>query len=145
VVDANQYTEAGIWGELASTSSQHHGLAGTIIDGAVRDIDEIREMEYPVYTRAVSPKGSYKAHPGSINVPISCGGVSVEPGDIVVGDDEGVAIVGAEEAESVLAAAKEKLRDEAEMIDRIKQGGYIFTLAGLDEKYGELEIRETSG
>jgi 4-hydroxy-4-methyl-2-oxoglutarate aldolase len=145
VVDANQYTEAGIWGELASTSSKHHRLAGTIIDGAVRDIDEIREMEYPVYARAVSPKGSYKAHPGSINVPISCGGVSIEPGDIVVGDDEGVAIVGAEEAESVLVAAKEKLSDEEAMIDRIKQGEYIFSLAGFDEKYEELDIRETSG
>jgi 4-hydroxy-4-methyl-2-oxoglutarate aldolase len=144
VVDANQYTEAGIWGELTSTSALYHELAGTVIDGAARDVDEINEMGYPVYSRAISPKGSYKAHPGSINVSISCGGVPVQPGDIVVGDNEGVAVVDAEEAESVLDAAKEKLRAEQETIERIENGEYIFDLAGFDEAYDSLDVRECS-
>lgn len=142
IIDANEYTEAGLWGELVSTSCKEHDLAGTVIDGAVRDVDEIAELDYPVFSRAISPKGSYKAHPGSINVPISCGGVAVEPGDIVVGDDEGVSVVRKDEAESVLEAAKQKLEAEEEMLTDIRDGEYIFELAGMDEKYEALDIEE---
>lgn len=142
VIDANEYTEAGLWGELISTSCKEHGLNGTIIDGAARDIDEIEALDYPVYARAVSPKGSYKAHPGSINIPISCGGVSVEPGDIVVGDGEGIAIVKPENAEEVLDDAKQKLQDETNLQEQIREGEYIYDLAGFDEVYQSLNIKE---
>lgn len=142
VVDANEYTEAGLWGELAATSCKTHGLNGTILDGAVRDIDEIEDLDYPVYARAVSPKGSYKSHPGSVNVAVSCGGLTVEPGDIVVGDDEGVAVVKPENAEAVLEDAKAKLEAEDDMLERIEDGEYIFEMAGFDEKYKDLDIEE---
>lgn len=142
VIDANEYTEAGLWGELISTSCKHHNLNGTVIDGAARDIEEIKDIGYPVFARGISPKGSYKAHPGSINVPISCGGVSIEPGDIVVGDREGVVVIDPERAPDVLKDAKQKLADEDEMLEQIKQGEYIFNLAGFDEQYNELDISE---
>ncbi|WP_205254115.1 MULTISPECIES: 4-carboxy-4-hydroxy-2-oxoadipate aldolase/oxaloacetate decarboxylase [Halostella] len=142
VIDANEYTEAGLWGELASTSCKTHGLKGTVLDGAVRDIEEIEELDYPVYARAVSPKGSYKSHPGSINVAVSCGGLTVEPGDIVVGDDEGVAIVKPENAEQVLAAAQEKLDAEEEMLERIKEGEYIYDINNFQERYNKHDIKE---
>ncbi|WP_123624207.1 4-carboxy-4-hydroxy-2-oxoadipate aldolase/oxaloacetate decarboxylase [Halorubrum sp. CSM-61] len=143
VIDANQYLEAGLWGELVSTSCQEHGLHGTVIDGAARDIEEIEELDYPVYARGVSPKGSYKAHPGSINVPISCGGASVEPGDIVVGDDEGVVVIDADRAEQVLEDARAKLQDESDAKEHIEDGEYIYDMLNLEETYRKLDIEET--
>lgn len=143
VVDANGYSEAGLMGELMSLSCKEHGLNGSVIDGAVRDVEEIEEMGYPVYARDVSPKGSYKSHPGSINVPISCGNLTVNPGDIVVGDGEGVAVVRPENARQVLEDAKRKLESEAEMKERIRDGEYIYHFAGHDESYRELDVVET--
>lgn len=143
VIDANEYTEAGLWGELISTSCKEHGLQGTVIDGAARDTNKIEELDYPVYARAVSPKGSYKAHPGSINIAVSCGGLTVEPGDIVVGDDEGVAVVKPEYAEDVLEAAKDKLNSEAEMKERLQDGEYIYDINNFEEQYQRLDIEET--
>lgn len=142
VVDANGYTEAGLMGELMSLSCRVHGLNGGVVDGAVRDVDEIEDMGYPVYARDVSPKGSYKSHPGSINVPISCGNLDVHPGDIVVGDGEGVAVVQKENARRVLDDAKEKLQSEEEMKDQIMDGNYIYHLAGHDESYEQLDVQE---
>lgn len=142
VIDANAYTEAGLWGELISTSCKVHGLQGTVIDGAARDIEEIRELDYPVYARGVSPKGSYKAHPGSINVPVSCGGLTVEPGDIVVGDGEGVAVVRQEHSEEVLSRACKKLESERRMQERIEDGEYIYDMNDFEERYSELDIVE---
>lgn len=143
VIDANGYEESGLLGELLSTSCKEHGLHGSVIDGAVRDIDEIEELGYPVYAKAVSPKGSYKSHPGSINVSISCGGVTVNPGDIIVGDDEGIAVVDADEAEDVLEAANQKLEAEAEMREQIQNGEYIYDINNFEEEYNELDIQET--
>lgn len=142
IIDANGYTESGLWGDLISMSCKEHGLNGTVIDGAARDVDEIEELDYPVYSRAISPKGSYKAHPGSINTPISCGGVSVTPGDIVVGDSEGVVIIKRDVAEDVLYDARHKLDDEADLRRLLREGEYIYDLVGLDEKYQALNIEE---
>jgi len=140
VVDANGYTEAGLVGELLATSCQTHGLAGIVIDGAVRDVPELTELEFPVYTRGTCPKGSYKGHPGSINVPISCGNVSVDPGDIVVGDAEGVVVIDPEHADTVAANARSKLEEETAMKARIEAGEYIYEMANLNETYERLDI-----
>lgn len=142
VVDANEYIEAGLWGELLSTSARTNGLAGTIVDGAVRDVKATANLGYPVYARAVSPKGSYKARPGSINVSISCGGVSVDPGDIVIGDAEGVAVVEAEAAEAVLEDARAKLDAEAEVRRRVKEGEYIYDLQDYESRFERLDVHE---
>lgn len=142
VVDANGYTEAGIWGEIMSLSASALDLDGTVIDGAARDADGIEEIGYPVYSRAINPKGSYKTHPGSINTPVSCGNVSVAPGDIVVGDGDGVAVVRPENAADVLDRAHEKLDSEADLQERVRAGEYIFDLGGFDEAYDRLDIEE---
>ncbi|WP_435178501.1 4-carboxy-4-hydroxy-2-oxoadipate aldolase/oxaloacetate decarboxylase [Halorussus sp. AFM4] len=142
VVDAGGHTDSGIWGELTSTSARAHGLRGTVVDGAVRDIREIDELGYPVYARAVSPKGSHKTVPGSINVPVACGGVTVNPGDVIVGDAEGVAVVPKDDAETVAEAAEEKLETETELRERVADGEYLFDLLDLDDQYRDLEIAE---
>jgi len=142
VVDANGYLEAGLIGELIALSCKTKGVRGVVIDGAVRDVDDIAAMDFPVYARGICPKGSYKAHPGSINVPVSCGDLPVEPGDIVVGDGDGVARVKPENASAVLHDARDKLDAEAEIQEQIRDGEHIFDIGGLADAYDELDITE---
>ncbi|WP_245180782.1 RraA family protein [Haloarcula amylovorans] len=142
VIDANAYTEAGLVGELFSTSCRHHGIHGTVIDGAARDVEEIDDLGFPVFARGTSPKGSYKAHPGSINVPISCGELVVEPGDIVIGDNEGVVVVKPHHAEKVLEDAQVKLEEEESTRKRIQDGEYIYDIAGFEQQYNDLDLVE---
>lgn len=127
VVDAGGHTDSAVWGELMSTSAQAHGLGGTVVDGAVRDLRDIDELGYPVYARAVTPSGSRKAVPGSVNVPVVCGGVTVSPGDVIVGDAAGIAVVPRADIETVAEAAAAKLETEAELRERVADGEYLFT------------------
>jgi 4-hydroxy-4-methyl-2-oxoglutarate aldolase len=140
VIDANGYLETGHLGELMCTSCKANDLVGIVIDGAIRDRKEIEEMEFPVYARGVHPQGPLKQDPGSINVTISCGGVTVDPGDIVVGDDEGVAIVPSENAKSVLERSHEKIDAEDNIRERIQNGDYLFEISGYDELYENLDV-----
>jgi 4-hydroxy-4-methyl-2-oxoglutarate aldolase len=140
VIDANGYLETGHLGELMCTSCKANDLAGIVIDGAIRDRKEIEEMGFPVYARGVHPQGPLKQDPGSINVTISCGGVTVDPGDIVVGDDEGVAIVPSETAKSVLERSHEKIDAEDNIRERIQNGDYLFEISGYDELYENLDV-----
>lgn len=102
------------WGGNISQKAQQSGIAGAIIDGPVRDVRVIQELNFPIFARGVSPLGSQgRDGPGEINVHIQCGGVPVNPGDVIVGDDDGVAVIPLEAANEVAAAAAEvKKRDE---------------------------------
>jgi len=93
VVDAKSFTEAGPWGDVLSLYAQQVGLAGLVIDGSVRDSQAIVDMGFPVFSRGVSIKGTGKFQPGEVNTPICCAGVSVQPGDLIVGDADGVVVV----------------------------------------------------
>lgn len=91
-------------------------VAGIILDGPIRDIDEIGKWNFPVYCTGTTPGGPYKEGPGEINVPIACGGVSVNPGDIILADPDGVIVIPKKDAEKVLEEAKEfKKKDEAKL------------------------------
>lgn len=140
VVDANGYTEAGHVGELMCASCQANGLAGLVVDGAVRDSADITEMGFPVYARGVHPRGPLKQDPGSINVPITCGGVSVDPGDVLVGDDDGLTVVPRERADAALETAREKLAAESDARERVESGEYLYDLKGYDALYRELDV-----
>lgn len=140
VIDANGYVETGHLGELMCASCKAHDLAGIVIDGAIRDRADIAEMEFPVYARGVHPQGPLKQDPGSINVPVSCGGVTVEPGDVIVGDGEGITVVPADEAETVLESAREKLTAEGNLRERVEDGEYLFEISGYDELYDSLDV-----
>lgn len=140
VIDCNGYTGTGHVGELMCTSCQANGLAGLIIDGAYRDSREIREMGFPVYGRGVSPEGPLKQDPGSINVTVSCGGVSVDPGDIVIGDDDGIAVIPQNNAKEVLERAREKLESEDETRERVLEGEYLYEMNGYDKLFEDLNV-----
>jgi len=133
VIDGDRYTETAYLGELMCASCQTHDLAGLVVDGAIRDREEIAAMEFPVYARGVHPQGPVKRAAGSINVTVSCGGITVDPGDIVVGDGEGVTVVPANDAEVILERAREKLATEDDLRDRIEDGEYLYDIAGYDE------------
>ncbi len=120
IVDAQGDLANAITGEIMMTQAAINGLAGVVIDGAIRDAEAMKELDMPVYAAGVQPKGPYKDGPGEINVPVACGGVIVNPGDIVVGDADGIVIINPADAPVILEKAKAKLAKEQAIIQGIK-------------------------
>jgi len=110
------------WGELASWSCKQKGIAGFVIDGAVRDVDEIRRIQFPVFARCVVPNAGEPKGFGEINAEITCGGVEVRPGDWIIGDDNGVVVVPRERAYEIARRAKEVWKAEERVREEIKRG-----------------------
>ena len=102
VIATNNHTTNSIWGELTTLIARKRELAGMVTDGAVRDSMQIIEIGVPIFARALTPNSPFKNGPGKINAPVECGGVLVRPGDIVLGDSDGVVVVPLEQAETIL-------------------------------------------
>ena len=122
VVDGKGDQTAALMGTIMMTACQKLGIAGVVIDGAVRDSLELEEMGFPVFSVGTNPNGPTKLVPGRIGHPISIGGVTVHPGDLVLGDADGVVIVEREKIEALLPLAEKKVKDEAARIAAIQQG-----------------------
>ena len=120
VIDGKGDTSCALMGALMINACKVLQLGGLVIDGAVRDTDELRELGFPVFAVGANPNGPTKFIPGRINWPISAGGVAVSPGDLVVGDADGVVVVEREKAASLLPLAAKKVADEAKRMDDIK-------------------------
>jgi 4-hydroxy-4-methyl-2-oxoglutarate aldolase len=142
VVNAGGYRDYAVFGDLLGLSCKVHGLAGVLIDGATRDAEGLQALGFPVFARSVLPAGPFKDSPGSINVPVSCGGVPVQPGDIIVGDADGVMVVPQAEAADVLAKAQAAVAKEAAMRERILTGEYIYDILKLGEVLKGLGVAE---
>jgi len=143
VVDGDGYLGTAYMGELMCTACRTHDIAGVVVDGAIRDCADIEAMDYPVFARGVHPQGPLKVDPGSINVTVACGGIPVEPGDIVVGDDDGVTVVPRVDAGVVADRAREKLEGEDDKRERIAGGEYPYEMSGHNETFeafDEIEI-----
>ena len=131
----------GMFGELLATSVMARGCVGVVVDAGVRDIADLRRLGLPVWSRAVHASGTVKATPGSVNVPIVCGGATVGPGDVVVADDDGVVVVERERAAQVLQAALERLERETEVRARLAAGELGVDFYGFREKLEAMGVR----
>ncbi|MHB8668241.1 MAG: RraA family protein [Burkholderiales bacterium] len=122
VVDAGGVLTSAIIGDIMSSLAEKRGAAGMVIYGAIRDAAEIRSRKFPVYACGVTHRGPYKNGPGEINAPIALDGMVVHPGDIIVGDDDGVVAVPLAQAEAVLALAQDQLAKETATLKSIAAG-----------------------
>ena len=131
VVDAKAFVEAGPWGDVLTAMAQKTGIAGLVINGAVRDAQAIVDAGFPVWCRGLSIKGTAKNQPGRVNVPITIGDVVIHAGDIVVADRDGIAVVPADRFGAVLAAALEREQKESRMREAIARGATTVDLLEL--------------
>ncbi|WP_077214896.1 RraA family protein [Bacillus dakarensis] len=121
VVDVQGDCTNAVCGEVMVRYAMKKKIAGFVVDGAIRDVDSIRELDFSVFAKGVSPRGPHKTGPGEINVPISCGGVIVNPGDIIVGDQDGIAVVPKELAEELFQKSIETVNKEVKIFEDIEK------------------------
>ena len=127
----------GAVGELIVLQAQARGAAGMLVDVAVRDIAGLREIGLPIWARFVRVRGTKKADPGRLDVPVVVGGATIRPGDIVVMDDDGVVVVAAERVEEVAEAARAREEKESRLRPRLRAGELTYDLLGISAKEGD--------
>jgi 4-hydroxy-4-methyl-2-oxoglutarate aldolase len=131
VVAVTSESTDGMFGELLATSCQAHGIRGLIIDAGVRDVADLSAMNFPVWSKAISSQGTVKATPGSVNIELVCAGALVRPGDVVVGDLDGVVVVNRERAAEVAALGQLRIEKEQRSRERLKAGELGVDIYGL--------------
>jgi RraA family protein len=125
VVDGNGFKGRALIGEIMAAIARSRGASGFIIDGAIRDVEQISAGDFPVFARSSIHLGPYKNGPGAINVPVSVGGMLVNPGDIIVGDADGIVAFSPGVARALLEATKKQADKEANMIQSVAKGTYV--------------------
>jgi 4-hydroxy-4-methyl-2-oxoglutarate aldolase len=145
IVACSSESTDGAFGELLATSLKAHGAKGVVLDMGCRDAHEIAEMKFPLWSRAISAKGTVKATIGSVNVPVVCAGVQVYPGDVVVADDDGVVIVRRADAETVVKAGEEREKKEAVSRARLEKGELGLDIYGMRKALEDKGLKYVDG
>jgi len=140
VVTTTSESTDGMFGELLGVSCEAHGVVGLITDAGVRDTAELTAMDFPVWAKAVSAQGTVKSTAGSVNVPVVCAGMTVNPGDVVVADADGVVVVPREQAAAVAKAGRDRIDKEAKTRERLRNGELGVDFYGLREKLKQLGV-----
>lgn len=137
VIDAKGDQCSAIWGDLMARHAIAKGVAGLIVDGPVRDRADLIDLNWPVYSRGVNPRGPEKDGPGEVNSPIACGGVPVNPGDIIIGDGDGVIAIPQDMAETAIERANARVAAERKYAEAIANGD--------DNPFGVIETLREKG
>lgn len=124
-------SQGALWGDVACTFAVKKGIAAVVADGGVRDIDALRELDFPVWSTAVSPEHPEKRGPGSVNVPVVVGGVLVEPGDVIVADGDGVLVIPRAHLARTIEGAKARAQKEVAIRTRINAGESLYEILGM--------------
>lgn len=144
VVDGSGDMNRALAGEIMMRFASLKGIAGIVVDGCLRDLDGIRNLSMPVYAKGVTPQGPYKAGPGEINVPVVCGGQVVLPGDILVGDADGIVVIRQQDALDVLAAAVKKKASEDKTFETMEQSFEVYVQKHLNSTAKRMEGKGTT-
>ena len=145
IVACSSESTDGAFGDLLATSLKAHGAKGVVLDMGCRDAHEIAEMRFPLWSRAISAKGTVKATIGSVNVPVVCAGVQVHPGDVVVADDDGVVMVRRADAETVVKAGEEREKKEAASRARLEKGELGLDIYGMRKALEDKGLKYVDG
>ena len=131
--ETGQFVQFALFGKLMAMQARLRGISGLVVDGAVRDTADLRELRFPVFARGATPHVGLNRVVGQTQVPVPCGGLVVQPGDYVLGDDDGIVIIPAMLAEQVIAATEEKVRGEANLIKRMQAGEHLSDMIGFTQ------------
>jgi 4-hydroxy-4-methyl-2-oxoglutarate aldolase len=131
VASMSNHYEGGAWGEILTVAAQNQQVAGLVIDGSVRDTQQIIEMNFPLFTRGISIKKTDKKNVGKIGTPVIVGGVTINPGDIILGDADGVVVIPRDRLEDIVIKAEEKVNAEKEIIQQLNAGRLTVDLFDL--------------
>ena len=143
VVDTSSSSLTAVLGDLVCTKARHRGIAGFIVDGLIRDLPAIRRLgDFPVFARDVTPKGPLHRGPGEIGYPVSCGGIVVNPGDVVVGDVNGVVVVPRDIADELLDRLNRKAAKEADYVSAVARGDFNNDWVDAMLEANGVELRE---
>jgi 4-hydroxy-4-methyl-2-oxoglutarate aldolase len=140
VVTTTSESTDGMFGELLAVSARAHGVVGLLIDAGVRDVADLTTMEFPVWSKAISAQGTVKATAGSVNVPVVCAGAAIAPGDVIVGDIDGVVVVPRQAAGEIARLGNERVAKEEKSRERLRKGELGLDFYGLRAKLTELGV-----